>query len=249
LNNHGTLTADIVASGAGAQDSVINQGKIGGDVRLGSGDDFFNGAGGSSGVIMGQSGRDTLIGGYAADRLNGGADRDDLTGGLGGDIFDHDALVDSPVSFQRDRITDFKHKQHDRIDLSTIDANSALAGDQYFVFRGTAAFSDAGQVRYLQEGGNTMVYVNVNANYAPEMQVQVNGACPPGRRGLCSLTGAALRAIWLHHRSTSAAASADTCGFPPGAGAAAAPRTAVGVSPKRRRKARLKWDRSLNPHS
>lgn len=56
---------------------------------------------------------------------------------------------DSPVAPEaRDAIMDFARLQGDRIDLSQIDANSALAGNNAFRFIGTGAFSgQAGELR------------------------------------------------------------------------------------------------------
>jgi hypothetical protein len=50
----------------------------------------------------------------------------------------------------------------DTIDLSSLDANAGAAGNQAFQFIGTAAFSAAGQVRYVQQGGDTIIEANTN---------------------------------------------------------------------------------------
>jgi Ca2+-binding RTX toxin-like protein len=80
----------------------------------------------------GESGDDTLIGGNGMDTLNGGR---------GNDVFDYNALSDSPGFEEtspvviRDNIIGFDGKGRalgDRIDLSTIDANLDLAGNQTF---------------------------------------------------------------------------------------------------------------------
>lgn len=57
--------------------------------------------------LVGTSGRDTLIGGTAADNLTGLGDRDTLTGGLNQDTFIFTNLTDS-TSSDSDRITDFE---------------------------------------------------------------------------------------------------------------------------------------------
>ncbi len=92
--------------------------------------------------VNGSQGADTLVGnggvnvlnGFAgADTLRGGGAMDQLTGGAGADSFVYGAIGDSPSSAAgRDLITDFSHAQGDRIDLSLIDANTGVAGDQAF---------------------------------------------------------------------------------------------------------------------
>jgi hypothetical protein len=90
-------------------------------------------------------------------------------------------VSESAPGATRDVITDFRHTQHDRIDLSIIDANGAKAGDPPFTFRGTAGFTGAGQVRYVLQdhpgtaNDTTMVYANVNASLAPDFQIEIKG--------------------------------------------------------------------------
>ena len=68
----------------------------------------------------------------------GGLGPDDQLGGNGNDIFRFLAAQDSfHGSKHRDFISDFDPREHDRIDLSGIDANELLAGDQAFKFIGT----------------------------------------------------------------------------------------------------------------
>jgi Ca2+-binding RTX toxin-like protein len=57
-------------------------------------------------------------------------------------VFVYTSTKDSgTTTTTRDTITDFKHTDGDKLDLSAIDANSKLSGDQAFTFIGTAAFS------------------------------------------------------------------------------------------------------------
>ena len=60
--------------------------------------------------------------------------KDTLTGGAAADTFDYNAIIESQVNVNfRDTITDFLFNM-DKIDLSTIDAQSWHAGNQAFTF-------------------------------------------------------------------------------------------------------------------
>ncbi|MGZ8995166.1 MAG: hypothetical protein ACXW3P_01525 [Rhodospirillales bacterium] len=61
----------------------------------------------------------------------------------------------------------------DRIDLATIDANPALPGDQPFTFRGSDAFTGAGQVHVVAAGNDTLIQANIGGSVAPELEVLV----------------------------------------------------------------------------
>jgi Ca2+-binding RTX toxin-like protein len=124
-------------------------------------------------VLDGGAGDDILNGGLGDDTLIGGAGRDVLTGGGGNDIFDFNSLRDLGLGADnRDVITDFISGQ-DKIDLSTIDANRALAGDQAFDFI-TTAFTAAGQISY----NNGIISINMDADAASEFEIELTGTVP-----------------------------------------------------------------------
>ncbi len=101
--------------------------------------------------LYGGAGSDVLIGGAQADLLYGGGSADTLTGGAGNDVFRYDKVSESN-SAGRDGIQDFT--LGDLIDLSRIDANTTVAGDQAFSFIGNAAFSNtAGELRFENVAG------------------------------------------------------------------------------------------------
>ena len=101
----------------------------------------------------------TLLGNSGNNILTGGTGTDVLTGGLGADTFDFNAILESLVGTSRDIISDFSRVQLDKIDLSTIDANTALANDQAFVatILSSGAFTAIGQLRLVGDilSGNT----------------------------------------------------------------------------------------------
>lgn len=99
ITNSGTIHGGegAILGSAGA-DTVINRGIIEGDVRLGAGDDVFDGSAyGSQGMIHGGAGNDSLVGGDTGESLFGGSGNDTLNGSPGSDAFDGGAGVDTLV--------------------------------------------------------------------------------------------------------------------------------------------------------
>lgn len=133
---------------------------------------------GVNNVLKGLAGNDILGGGGGNDVLVGGIGKDTLTGGLGADRFDFDAVAESgPLNSNRDIIADFKSGELDKIDLSTIDANSATSGtNDAFTFIGTAAFSNVNASKQLRfDDVNHILYGSTDADNAAEFSIQVTG--------------------------------------------------------------------------
>ena len=107
--------------------------------------------------MLGESGNDKLYGGNQNDRLIGGLGLDRLDGEAGADTFHFDSIAESPNS-ARDTIIAFSGAAGDRIDLSTIDANTLISGNQAFAFIGSDPFAAAGQLRF--SGGILSADVN-----------------------------------------------------------------------------------------
>ena len=151
------LTGTAALNGTGNALNNIITGNAGANV--------LNGGAGNDRLVAG-AGNDRLVGGLGNDTLVGGAGKDALYGGAGADVFVFNALSDSGVTAAtRDTIFDFDRAAGDRIDLRGIDANTAIAGDQAFSFIGTAAFSgSAGELRYQNVSGQTLVYGDVNGD-------------------------------------------------------------------------------------
>jgi len=175
-------TGNDVLNGLGGMDWLFGGG--GRDALDGGNDiDGLRGGGGNDALAGGESG-DYLDGGQGADRLNGGegddvlvggAGKDSLIGGVGADKFDFNAISDSRATAGKsDAITDFMTGV-DKIDLSDIDADAAVAGDQHFAFIGTHAFYAPGQVRVDDSGGVTHLYANIDADMAAEMAIEFSG--------------------------------------------------------------------------
>jgi Ca2+-binding RTX toxin-like protein len=127
-------------------------------------------------ILAGTDGANKLNGLAGNDTLIGGLGKDSLTGGVGADVFKFNSVNDSSaLPKQADTITDFKHAQGDKIDLSAIDANSVLPNDQAFTLISPATFSaDAtGQLRF--DAKTSTLYGSTNADVAPEFAIVLSG--------------------------------------------------------------------------
>ncbi len=163
---NGTAGVDII-NGLGGFDILI--GLAGNDILDGgTGNDTLNGGDGND-TLNGGGGTDILNGGNGNDLLLGSAGRDTMTGGAGADIFRFGAAIADigTTAAARDIIADFVRADGDIIDLSAIDANTAVNGNQAFTFIGNAAFTAAGQLRYA----NGVLEANINANPAADFSI------------------------------------------------------------------------------
>jgi Ca2+-binding RTX toxin-like protein len=177
----------------------------GGDSITGSpGADGINGfggndlvhAGGGGDTVDGGDGSDTLFGEAGNDRLAGGSGTDVLIGGAGADklyanafsasvddgardFFRFTALSDSgTTAATRDEVFGFARGaglSADRIDLSRIDADPSLAGNQAFHI--VSAFTPAhGEVRLVYSGADTLIQVDGDTDPAVDMTILVHNA-------------------------------------------------------------------------
>jgi Ca2+-binding RTX toxin-like protein len=141
----------------------------------------INGAGGSDNitgssaddVLLGGAGMDTINGGDGNDRIEGGAQADRLSGGVGADIFDYNSLAESNAA-NRDRIIDFQLGIDD-IDLSTIDANSTVGGNQAFTFISFLPFTGTpGQLRFEADGATGIrILGDVNGDGIADLDISM----------------------------------------------------------------------------
>jgi Ca2+-binding RTX toxin-like protein len=127
--------------------------------------------------LTGGNFNDSLAGSTGNNTLTGGLGKDVLTGNGGNDIFDFNALSEMGTSSTTwDRITDFN--LGDKIDLSTLDANTAFTGDQAFtapVVGGTfsGVFANAGDLYF--DNAAHVLYGNTDADTAAEFAIQLVG--------------------------------------------------------------------------
>jgi Ca2+-binding RTX toxin-like protein len=147
-------------------------------------------------TIKGGAGNDTLIGGAGNDHIYFGLGRDKVTGGTGDDTFHfmlppgtgkntftfggNGGWVSTKLK-DPSIITDFGNGD-DKIDLSDIDANTKVRGDQEFKFLGTNAFTKrAGELRYEKVDlagtakDKTMVYGDMNGDGKADFHIELTG--------------------------------------------------------------------------
>ena len=170
-----TSTGDALANSI-TGDSLID------DMSGGGGNDTLRGFAGTD-TLRGGIGNDFLVGGDNNDRLfgqagsdvlTGGPGTDNLAGGSGPDRFDFNSVAESGLTAAtRDRISDFTHLIDD-LDFTAIDAKAGTPFNNAFSFRGTLAFDAEGQVRVVQSGAHTLVYLNTTGLTGAEMILQLD---------------------------------------------------------------------------
>jgi hypothetical protein len=156
-----------------------------------AGNDRLDGGAGND-TLIGLDGDDALLGGDGNDQLIGNRGADQLTGGAGADKFIYGALFQSPADAP-DVITDFSGQtvfgtnpaghvnrapgEGDKIDLSVIDANTDVAGDQAFtlVQHGFSGKSGEAYSSFDATTGLTSVYLDVDGDARADMSIQLSG--------------------------------------------------------------------------
>ncbi|TAL42932.1 MAG: calcium-binding protein [Methylovulum sp.] len=140
-----------------------------------SGDD----GGAANNILDGGTGDDTLNGGAGNDKLTGGTGSDTLMGGLDADKFIFSAVTQTGVTATtRDTISDFSAGEGDKIDLSAIDANAAMAGNNAFAkptVGGTFSGSFANPGDLYFDRTVHILYGNNDADVAADFSILLTG--------------------------------------------------------------------------
>lgn len=157
------ISARIDLTGEGSDHTpIVAQSELYG----GAGADRLSVIGGTGNILDGGAGNDTLAGGAGADLLTGGAGADQLAGAGGADTFAFTEAKGASLN-DRDTIADFL-RGADRIDVSAIDANPGVAGNQDFSFDASGAggagllwvaeaSQGTGSVVFAKAGGQLLV--------------------------------------------------------------------------------------------
>jgi len=106
-----------------------------------------------------------------------------LSGGAGNDVFDFNALGEMGATIStRDIIKDFA-RGYDRIDLSTLDANTATTTHEAFgskLIAASASFTAAGQLKFA----SGVLYGNTDADATAEFAIELTGITSLGASDL-----------------------------------------------------------------
>jgi serralysin len=163
-------------NGANGSDTI--NGSFGNDtIDGGDGNDtIMGGEAGDTGedndLLIGGAGDDVILGYSGNDTIIGGAGLNELNGGPGADTF-----VFNVIKAEYDFIGDYNFSNDltkDIIDLSGIDANSTLAGNQAFNFMGNdVAFTHvAGELIF--NSGSNYVYGDVDGDAIADLKISMN---------------------------------------------------------------------------
>ena len=133
----------------------------------------------SNNTLDGRESNDTLDGRGGTDILIGGLGADTLTGGESSDSFVFNTVTDSrfvgtPEYADLDVITDFKYGQ-DKIDLSRIDADTTVSGNQTFAFATGAFTGEAGELRTYWGGTGRILQGDTNGDAVADFTLMVKG--------------------------------------------------------------------------
>ena len=104
---------------------------------------------------------------------------DTLKGGLGADVFKFNTTTESVVGLLHDAILDFSSFELDKIDLSVIDAQTNVAGNQVFNFIGN---NIGGDVVFTHHSGELIfdtatesVLGDVNGDGIADFEIELLG--------------------------------------------------------------------------
>jgi len=171
--SQGGLAADTAKDGFGHTDVVKNIPNV---IGTQFNDRIYGGN--HANTLSGGAGDDLLASGADNDRLYGGRGADDLAGGSGADTFLFKAITDSTVAGAgRDTIFDFSGTAGDKLDVSAIDANGAVTGNQSFIYLGSAAFTEtSGELRYVKKASDTYIYGDLNGDGNADFAIHLDDA-------------------------------------------------------------------------
>lgn len=168
---------DRVGGGSG---NDIVYGGDGNDILTGDNNSDVLYGGDGDDMLDGGSVRDTMYGGAGDDLIFGGVGIDRLDGGAGDDLFIYnDVAWSSPT--REDRIVGGFDKagngMGDRFDLSGIDADTTIGGNQTLTFGGSQGVgvldTSTGHFWFANEGTNTLLRANNDGDASVDFEVVI----------------------------------------------------------------------------
>jgi Ca2+-binding RTX toxin-like protein len=159
------LDGDDLVQGLGGGDTLFGGG--GSDAILGgSGNDVIDGGGGSGDRLYGESGNDRLV--ASQDPASPDLEIAFLKGGAGRDTFAVGGIG------ARASIEDFA-RGSERIDVSAVDANPAVAGNQAFAFAGKGSDPGTGRLSYYYSDDSTIIVGEATGDGQRDFSVFLDG--------------------------------------------------------------------------
>lgn len=142
----------------GTTESVSSQSVTIRSIKATQGNDFLVGTD-SNNTFSALAGNDTLTGGLGADKL---------TGGKGADTFAFTNIADSGIITKtRDTISDFKHSEGDKMDLSGLGFTNFVGAQTFSTTNAT------GQLRF--DAKTHILFGSTNADNQPEFSILLSG--------------------------------------------------------------------------
>ncbi|MDB5471262.1 MAG: hypothetical protein JWR84_2822 [Caulobacter sp.] len=180
-NFENLVLTGTAANGTGNAEANTITGTEGANLLLGlDGNDKLIGNGGED-RLVGGVGSDNLNGGSGNDILEGGSGNNVMAGGTGSDVFKIGAdsvrlSGSSALALQTDQILDFSQGAGDRVDLTAIDADSSVAGDQAFAFVSVFGMH-AGEATLIYDAGvgQTILRLDIDGDGKADYQLRLDG--------------------------------------------------------------------------
>ncbi|MGH6860909.1 MAG: M10 family metallopeptidase C-terminal domain-containing protein [Phyllobacterium sp.] len=128
-------------------------------------------------LMIGDAGKNTFTGGAGDDTIEGRGGADVLTGGKGADRFVFADILDSSrIQPDMDTLVDFSQAEGDLVDLSAIDANENIRGNQAFTLSSNYYFSSlAGELLTGMSGGLNLIAGDVNGDGLGDFAIRLAG--------------------------------------------------------------------------
>jgi len=121
-------------------------------------------------------GKAGLHGADSGQAMYGNAARNTFEGNGGADDFVFSKGTTGKTEKKADIVADFSQADKDTIDLGGWDANSKQKGNQDFDFIGGEKFhGDAGELRFVQDGGDTWIQGDTNGDRKADLLIQLEG--------------------------------------------------------------------------
>lgn len=173
----GANVENLTVVGAGSEAATLRGNALANRITGSAGSEDILGLGGND-VLIGGDGDDSITGGTGNDRIYGGGGLDLIDLGVGGrDVLVYTAITDALAVENQELEIVLNWEAQDTLDLSAIDANNGIAGDQAFnivgIFGTPAGPQEAGTAVLAGFGGELYVMLFVEGGSDPDMVIAI----------------------------------------------------------------------------